>query len=200
MISGSARITLYLKRNLDLPLLAKELAKNGLWVADILPKADGTFEILSPEPLMIAFKLSERGDVPSYKLYATPDATSLTIFSNIDTLKENLAEVIAMLQEVGYMEDEIQLAELSTAIEDELKLCNLASLKTEFFGELVINGVASVLGNKAFTVVPLNLEKGTYLVTITVRGEWGEVRRHALALRPLYEELKEVMEKWSCRE
>jgi hypothetical protein len=196
--SGSVRLTMYFKRSLDLPLLSKELAKNGFWNAEVLPKADGTYELLSPEPGLIGIKPGEPPEVPAYKLYVTPDALSLTIFGSFGYFKECLAEVVGILNEVGVSEEGIELAEMVSAVEDELNFCDLGKLNGDFLGELKASGIVLTSEDKAVSVVPINEEKRRYLVTLSQRGKWEMVKRSALVLQPLYSELKEVVERWSC--
>ncbi|UXD22788.1 hypothetical protein IPA_08240 [Ignicoccus pacificus DSM 13166] len=199
MVSGSVRLTMYFKRPLDLPLLSKELAKNGFWSAEVLPKADGTFEILAPEPGLIGIKPGEPPEIPAYKVYVTPDALSLTIFGGFDNFKDYVSEMIAMITEVGMKEDEIEMGEIVAVVEDELSLCDMGEVEGDFLGKMKVNGIVLTSGNKAVSVAPINEEKRRYLVTITQRDSWAEVRKSALVLHPLYSELKEVIERWTCR-
>jgi len=199
LISGSVRFTAYLSRPLDLGLFAKELAKNGLWVANVLPKADGTFEILSPEPGMIAFKPGNPPEVPAYKLYATPDAKSLTLFGDSQNFKDYLSELVGMLEETGFKEDEIVHVDMAVAVEDELELCPIGKLSTEFLGEMEVDGFTATGKDFALAVVPLNKEKKTYLITLNFSEPWDRAKKHSIVLQPLYEELKEVVKRWSCQ-
>ncbi|ALU12473.1 hypothetical protein EYM_04170 [Ignicoccus islandicus DSM 13165] len=195
-MEGSARLELHLSVPLNLVEFSKVLAKYGLWSAKVLPKEDGTYEILSMENLLIGYKPSEDLQSIAYKIYVTPDAKNIILFGDIDNFKDYVAELISFLTEINYSEDQIDMSTLIANVPIENLNLNLGLLRTDFLGELIVNGLVATSEGKVIAVSPM----GSYhLLTVTLSGEWREVRPKVMVLQPLISEVVEVLRKWTSQ-
>ncbi len=191
---GGVRVSVFLRHPVDLVKLTAEMARRGLWVAKVLPSESG-FEIYSPEPGLVGVKLE--GDEPSYKVYSSSDATSLTLFGDSDRFFAKLAEFVEFLRVGGCNEECIASAEMSFS--EELSWsCSYGEIEVEGMGRLSLRGISALGEDEALSLAPLNASSS--LMVYTVRGAWERVKGRAIALHSLRGKLEEVLKSWTCRE
>jgi len=178
----------------DLVKIAGEMARRGFWVSKVLPTESG-FEILSPEPGLIGAKVE--GDQVSFKLYSSPDGTTLTLFGDDDRLVAKLAELVSLMASGGCNESCITFAEMNASFDVE-PLCPFGKLEVEGLSPLQLAGLVAQGEREAVSFAPLN--ETSYLMVYTVRGSWEEVKRRAIALRSLARRVWEVAKSWTCRQ
>ena len=193
-MKGSVRMTVHLAKPVDLVKLAAEMARRGLWVAKVLPVETG-FEVLSPEPGLVGAKTD--GEEVSYKIYSSPDATTLTLFGDAKNFFSKVAEFVGFLAAGGCSEDCISFAELSSSFEAE-GACSFGKLKVEGLEEMELKGVVAQGEKETLSLVPLAGD--SYLVVYTIRGSWDEVRGRAITLHSLAGRMWEVLKSWTCRQ
>jgi len=193
-LKGSMKLTLFTKDALDLTKVVGEMVRKGFWTAKVVP-AEGGFEILSPEPGLIGAKVVD--DQVSYKLYASNEGSSLTLFGDLDRPFLKVAELVGLLAAGGCGEECITAAELTASVSAE-GFCSFGQIELERVGTLSVSGLVARKEGEVVSVVPLN--ENSYLMVYTVKGDWNTVKSRALSLHALLPQTLEVVKRWTCQQ
>ncbi len=192
MIGGSAQLSLRFVSIPDLAALAASLAKLGWNVAEVRVRADGMYDVLWLNG-QIGFFANKGEDF----IYFKESLDSMVISTEPKRLPMVLIEVERAIGEIGA---KVYMGELNIAYEKVLELPYLNSLVASSpLGELKLQGVLFIKGSPtdeeylALSAVPVVPEAKRYLVAITYRGKWSDVKKQALRASVFASEMEEAL-------
>ncbi len=192
MIGGNAQLSLRFVSIPDLAALAASLAKLGWNVAEVRVRADGTYDVLWLNG-QIGFFANKGEDF----IYFKESMDTMVISTEPKRLPSVLLEVERAINEVGMKS---YMGELNIAYEKVLELPYMNSLVASSpLGELLLEGVLFIKGSPAseeylaLSAVPIVPEAKRYLVAITYRNKWEEVRKQALRASVFASEMEEAL-------
>ena len=194
MIGGNAQLSLRFVSVPDLAALAAALAKLGWNVAEVRVRADGMYDVLWLNG-QIGFFANKGDDF----IYFKESLDTMIISTEPKRLPPVLIEVERALNDVGV---KTYMGELNIAYEKVLELPYMDLLVApSLMGELHLQGVLFIKGSPAaeeylaLSAVPVVPEAKRYLVAITYRDRWENVKKQALRASIFASEMEEALVK-----
>lgn len=194
MIGGNAQLSLRFVSVPDLAALAAALAKLGWNVAEVRVRADGMYDVLWLNG-QIGFFANKGDDF----IYFKESLDTMIISTEPKRLPPVLIEVERALNDVGV---KTYMGELNIAYEKVLELPYMDLLVAPSpMGELHLQGVLFIKGSPAaeeylaLSAVPVVPEAKRYLVAITYRDKWENVKKQALRASIFASEMEEALVK-----